>query len=233
MKRSILSILFLGILIGFSGCTKKVVKPNIPDFREYKQIKSEKDMLRYKTYNGKNYQILTAFEDTVENRTKMNNILKILEEKINTKQKLFSNNPQPYTHDEQLQMCKKRVLTGMYGRYSNIIERDDLIIYCMDKTFNERKNHYAGITSSAEIKNNVLVINSKVGMGKFYNMTSQTVKTVKINKTLYLIIYLSSNTAKDEILYIDTNLLKLITNKKIKTNQSPFKIDFNKLSKVL
>lgn len=230
MEKLILSVLALALFIGFSGCAKRVVEPDIV---EIEQIKTENDMSSYRIYNDKNYQLLGVFEDTIGNNSKLNDIIIIIKEKINTKQKSFKNNPQPYTHNEELEMCKKRVFIGQYGRYKNSIERDDLLMYCMDKIFEERKNYYTGIASNAEIDNDSLLINSRIGNGDSYYITWQTVKTLKIDKKVYLIVTLSKNTSTEEILFLDTNLLKTINNKNMTVVQSPIKVDLNKFSKFI
>jgi len=231
MKRLILSILALSMIIGFSGCAKRIIKP---DIREIPHVKSKNDMTRYQIYGSNNYQLLGVFNDTIDNRSNINNILLIMKEKINNKKKTFRNTPKPYTHNEELEICKKRVFIGKYGRYRNSIEKDDLLRYCMDKTLYERKNYYTGITSIAKIKNNILTINSKIGDGKSIDKTWQTIKTININNKIYLIVCLSKNSLIDELLFINTNLLDIINhNKNIIAIQPPFEVDFNKFSKLL
>jgi len=241
MKRLLFGFLVLGLSFGFSGCTiKPDIKPNIIT------INVGVDNYNYTNINNKriNYQVFGVYKNL--DNSKINSILNKMKEKINAKTNSLRKVSREYSHNEKVKICKKNVYFGRYGRYRNVLEKNKLIDYCLNKISNKRKYYYIGIASSAVIKNNILIINKVHASENAPMMFSkeqayknvitkswQKIKFIAINKRFYLLHEFSESTSVEEIKYNYKNLLNIIKEEKIKSLSEPIKEDWNKFVKFL
>ncbi len=227
MKRLLSLCVFFTIII-FGGCSRQ---PNIQPVVLI-QDNHENESYSYQLYNKKvDYQVLGVYKDI--DFDKLTLILNKMKEKINSQKKTFKKVLVPYSYDEEVSICKKRVFMGRYGRFRNSIERDNLLSYCMDKIFNERKATYSGNSSIATIKDGYLNISSSLGNGNNVLQHWKKVKILKIEKKIYLVIEFDRNNIwKDELVKIRKNLLKSIKDKNIIGYKNP-KVDLNVFHELL
>ncbi len=244
MKKFISTVLLFTLFFGLSGCTQKTVTPNIkvdkPTIKvvqtnviELKQVESKKDMENRYAYNKKNYQLLGVFKNTIENDLILENIIANMKKIVNDKEKTFRHTNMKYSFDEQRNVCRNKVNLGQYGYFRNVVEKEKLLIYCFDDIEGEGQDRYYGTTYSPELKNGTLLINITVGNDKVFLKTWQKVRTIKFDKKIYLMIFSSDKSYREDMMFINTNLLNLIHDKKIATIKPPHNVDFIKFSKLL
>jgi len=243
MKKYISVALLFILIIGVGGCAQKIAAPKVKvvstNIVEIKQVQSDNYMLFYQSYDGKKFYLLSVFEDNTTNNSIVNGIMNDMKDIINSREKNFEIVHRKYTMDEEWdetsdvwKTCLREVSLGLYGSYRNVIERGKLRWICLDAAHSKGLDEYFERTASAKIDNSTLLINSKVGFIKNFMKIWYRVKAIKFNKKIYLMLY-RSNSYKDGVFDIYTNLSNLIRDSKIVTIKPPHKIDLIKFSKLL
>jgi len=215
-------------LIIFSGCS---MQPNIQSVDLVKNT-HEDLVYTYASYGKKiDYQVIGVYKDS--DFKKLTLVLNEMKEEINSQEKTFKKVLVAYSYNEEKIICNNRVTIGLYGRFRNSIERDNLLNYCMDKIFNERKATYDGNSVVATIKDKSLNIFSKIGNGNNFLHHWQKIKMLRIEKKIYLIVELNLNNIYTyELVNTHKNLLKRIKDKNIIGYKKP-KVDMNVFHELL
>ena len=240
MKRFVSNVLLVTLLAGLNACTQNAITPNKPTVKvvqtnivELQQVESTKNNERF-TYNKKYFQLIGVFKDTVENNLLLKDIIvSDMKQIIDKQEKTFQHSIIKYSYDEQINVCRNKVNLGQYGYFRNVIEKGKLLEYCFDDIGRKGKDWYTGVTYDSKISNNTLLVNITVGYGKNYLKTWQKIRIIKFNKKIYLMNFSSKKFYTEDVVFINTSLLKLIHNKKLRTLKPPYKVGFNQFSKLI
>jgi len=223
MKRFYVAI-FAFVSLYFSGCVSGI---------EYSvtsnKINPYKDDYIY--YTPHNIRVVGVFKDTKENEQKISKIMKHIWdfykgiEKNNIHYEIKTVHPK---EKDVIRKCKQLVLTGRYGYYRNLNERNDLIYNCFDRNINKnyKKKFYTGM--KLKVINKTINISKADNNGDLHS-TKIAVKTQK--KDGYIIVYIQG-AVKDYLtgyfIFLNNKLIDEFKKFNLKNQLKKVRISFNK-----